>query len=296
MREYLLKFFNDFEYEKSDADYLLSIYDKISKNPDALTLFNRGIDEYASNINADFSKIIEDSKTVSTLILEHEYTVNLLTLLCMTKHLQKHYKEKNYPYELYYESALDLKYKLDECKVVKGKVGTFVPNWFSRLFAMTLFALGRLQFEIKLFGKEYSKNGVTLTPESEVLNVHIPRSKKPLTEDVCLQSFNMAREFFKTRFGENPAFVCHSWLLYPETLKLYKETSNTYKFAKLFNVIETGIRTHDEDLWRLFDTDEKNPDRLPNDTSIRRAFISHLKTGGRTGWAYGVFFFSELSY
>jgi len=161
---------------------------------------------------------------------------------------------------------------------------------------MTLFALGRLQFEIKLFGKEYSKNGVTLTPESEVLNVHIPRSKKPLTEDVCLQSFNMAREFFKTRFGENPAFVCHSWLLYPETLKLYKETSNTYKFAKLFNVIETGIRTHDEDLWRLFDTDEKNPDRLPNDTSIRRAFISHLKTGGRTGWAYGVFFFSELSY
>lgn len=43
-----------------------------------------------------------------------------------------------------------------------------------------------------------------------------------------------------------------------------------------------------EDLWRLFDTEEKNPDRLPADSSMRRVYIQHLKKGGRVGCGFGV--------
>jgi hypothetical protein len=43
-----------------------------------------------------------------------------------------------------------------------------------------------------------------------------------------------------------------------------------------------------EDLWRLFDTDEKHPDRLPTNGSFRRAYVEHLKKGGRVGWGLGI--------
>ena len=47
---------------------------------------------------------------------------------------------------------------------------------------------------------------------------------------------------------------------------------------------------HGEALWRLFDTDERNPYRLPTNGSLRKAYVDHLKKGGKTGWAYGVQF------
>ena len=46
-----------------------------------------------------------------------------------------------------------------------------------------------------------------------------------------------------------------------------------------------------EDLWRLFDTEDRNPDRLPTNTSFRKRYVDHLKNGGLVGWGYGVFFF-----
>ena len=54
-----------------------------------------------------------------------------------------------------------------------------------------------------------------------------------------------------------------------------------------FDVVEWGYN-EGQDLWRLFDTQEMNPDRLPTDTTLRRAYAEHLKRGGRVGWGYGV--------
>ena len=294
MQAYLSKFFNEFNYLSTDAEYLLSVYNKIVKNKKAFKIFYKSIKLYKKSKDIDFLKILEYSNQTAKIISEHEYSVNFLTLACLTKTQQKYYKKAKLPYDLYYNTMLDLRYKLDECKLVKGKVGTFVPNWYARFFSLKLFTFSRLQFEIKTFGKDYLKNGNKLLADSKVLNVHIPRSKQPLSEELFIKSFKQAKEFFKDTLGENPAFVCHSWLLYPDTLSLYSENSNTYKFAKLFDIISTGENENNEDLWRLFDTDEKDPTKLPNDTSIRRAFISHLKSGGKTGWGYGVFFYQDL--
>jgi hypothetical protein len=56
-----------------------------------------------------------------------------------------------------------------------------------------------------------------------------------------------------------------------------------------FDIYRWGVHGgHSSDLWRLFDTKEMNPDRLPIDSSLRRAYVDHLKKGGKTGWGYGV--------
>ena len=54
-----------------------------------------------------------------------------------------------------------------------------------------------------------------------------------------------------------------------------------------YDVVQQGFN-EGQDLWRLFDTIEANPDRLPADSSMRRAYITHLKKGGRVGWGAGV--------
>ena len=109
-------------------------------------------------------------------------------------------------------------------------------------------------------------------------------------EASCIEAYQMAKEFFTEIEGEEKPFVCHSWLLYPAHEEILNHNSNTYKFFSRFDVFESGDNEGD-DLWRLFDTEDRNPDRLPTNSSFRRNYVEHLKKGGLVGWGYGVFFF-----
>jgi hypothetical protein len=120
-----------------------------------------------------------------------------------------------------------------------------------------------------------------------VIKVHIPRTGAPMDKESCDESYAQARAFFKEQVGENPAFLCDSWLLYPENKEILSPHSNTYRFLSEYDVVSWRTNTG-EDLWRLFDTDEKNPARLPTDTTFRARYVEHLKKGGRVGLGIGI--------
>ena len=103
----------------------------------------------------------------------------------------------------------------------------------------------------------------------------------------CDDAYAQARAFFANAVGENAPFVCHSWLLFPEHRKMLSPTSNIYRFMSEYEILESGVNSG-YDLWRFFDTDEKDPEKLPTNTSLRRAYVEHLKSGGRVGWGYGI--------
>ena len=290
MREYLLYAFKYFEYENSDAQFLLSAYDKITADAECLKLWNAGIALYENDYMCYQGDILKIADEVAEKLYLDNYTTRLLAYICMTRHAKKLYTDHGYSEEIYKNSMLDLRYKLDECKAVRGVIGSFVAEWFYGFFTLERLALGRLQFELQKFGKTYEKDGKKLTPESLVINMHIPRSGAPMTPEACDDSFLQAKEIFKDKLGENVAFVCHSWLLYPENKDILSKHTNTYKFMERFEIIESEINNENDELWRLFDTYEQNPDRLPADSSMRRAYISHLKAGGKTGSGYGIFF------
>ena len=84
--------------------------------------------------------------------------------------------------------------------------------------------------------------------------------------------------------------VCSSWLLYPEHENFLPKHSNTYRFFKSFDIFEQGTDKSRANLWRLFDTMEKDPNKLPTDTSMRRAYVERLKAGGQMGRGRGVLF------
>lgn len=289
MREYLIDFFKEFEYEDEDVQKLLRAYDTIAENKSAGKLFGEALSSYEANIAMDYGEeIFKRTRKISELTGVHDYTVELLVFMCMTRHLKAVYSERGLDLQIYKDSVLDLKWKLEECKAVKGICGSFVSPWFCGFFDLTRFALGRLQFEIITTWQDYEKNGVKLEHgKSRVINVHIPRTGTPIDKESCDKAYARAREFFKNEVGENCPFVCYSWLLYPENKDILPRDTNTYRFMSEYDIIGWEVNNGD-DLWRLFDTEEKNPDRLPADTSMRRCYIKHLKNGGRVGCGFGV--------
>ncbi len=289
MRTYLIEFFKDFDYDAADAAYLLEVYDRIVADEKTAALWNRALALYEENIGCDIKEILGLAGEAARLLYLHEYTTELLISICMSRRLKAEYAARGLADDVFHNSMLDLKYKLEECKLVKGIVGSFVAFWFDRFFNLTRFALGRLQFEMVNFGRSYEKDGAVLTPESRVINVHIPRTMSPLSVAECDAAFARAKEFFAKETGPICAFVCSSWLLYPEHEHMLSHESNVYKFMKRFDIINSGTSKNRGDLWRLFDTDEKRWDKLPDDTSLRRAYVEQLKNGGQVGWGYGVF-------
>lgn len=289
MREYLLNFFERFEYDAEDAAYLLGVYDRVMDNETSADLWGRALALYEDNLACDYKEILHLADEAARLLHLHEYTTELLIFICMSRRLKAEYEARGIDDGIFDNSMLDLKYKLEECKAVKGIVGSFVASWFVGFFNLTRVALGRLQFEMVNFNHSYEKDGVLLTPESRVINVHIPRTMTPLTPVSCDEAFGRAKAFFAKETGEVCAFVCSSWLLYPEHERMLSHESNVYKFMKRFDMIRSGTSKDRGDLWRLFDTDEKRWDRLPADTSLRRAYVEQLKKGGQVGWGHGVF-------
>ena len=289
MRSYLLDFFSEFEYEAADAAQLLAAYDRIAANSETDRLLNEALSAYENDIMIDYAEeILNRARMIADIIDLHPYTVELLVFICMSRRLRELYAKRGIDMRIYRDSMLDLKWKLQECKVVKGICGSFVAIWFHRFFNLTAFALGRLQFEITLIKYDCELDGIRLEKEkSRVINVHIPRTGTPMDAESCARSYALAKEFFADQLGDSPVFVCNSWLLFPENMSIVPEKSNLRGFMSEYKIIDWGYN-EGQDLWRLFDTQEMNPSRLPTDTSLRKSYAEHLKNGGRVGWGYGI--------
>ncbi len=290
MTTYLATFFKEFAYNAADAAYLCAAYDRVAAEPEAQVCFAQALALYDEDMHADYARILSLADTAAMLTGLQEYTTELLVFIAMSKTLRERYRERGLADTIFFDSMLDLRYKLEECKVVKGIIGSFVASWFAGFFDMTRFGFGRLQFELVPFNGEYEKDGKRLSPDSKVINVHIPRTGTPLDKASCDAAFAQAGAFFADEIDGDIAFVCSSWLLYPENETILPPHSNIVRFMKAFDMLSHGISKNKADLWRLFDTDESHPDRLPTDTTARRLYAAHLKAGGKLGWGYGVFF------
>lgn len=290
MRNYLDTFMRSLAYLPEDMDCLLAAYDRIVNHPEATAKWQQALALYDENCNCDYNEILQLADEAAALVDLHVYTAELLIFLCMTSRAKRFFRENGLDEQIYHDTMLDLRYKLEECKAVKGIVGSFVAMWFVGFFQLTRFSFGRLQMEVIPFDTYYEKDGKKLTPGTPVINVHIPRTGTPLDMEACEHAYRKAKVFFQSETGPDTAFICRTWLLYPENHKILKDGSNIRRFMERYDIFRSGLYRDGEHLWRLFDTDERHPDRLPTDTSARRAYVEYLRKGGKTGWGYGAFF------
>ncbi|MEE0946742.1 MAG: acyltransferase domain-containing protein [Acutalibacteraceae bacterium] len=289
MRSYLEKFFQKYEYTKEDSDYLLSCYDKIQSSDFAKECFDKALALYEENINCEYNDVIDLVDKAAKEIYIYEYTAELLIFIMFTRKLKERYNEKGISDEIFDTTVKDFRYQMEILKNIKCIIGTECAPWCIGFVRMERFGIGRLQYEIINFGLDYEKDGKVLTPDTKVLNVHIPASGQPLSTELVMESFKMAKEFYKGIIGEPFAFKCSSWLLYPEHEQMLEKTSNIYRFMKIFDYLGYGIKKNNGDLYRIFGTYESRPEYLPEKTSLQRAYKKHLLAGGKTGYGIGVY-------
>lgn len=276
------------EFPTNAQEELLSKLDTLLNLYDFLEIVNRYNTE-----DFDFSKALEDTKN---LALNHnvcEYTAYMLLLICMAPDLRERYIQKNIDEIIFYNTMRDLRYKLEECRLVRGKYGTFVPWWYKGFFEMKIFALGHLQFEINYTWFDCEVDGKHIPKDTKVLSVHIPRTGTKLEHCLVEDSYRRAADFFKDEF-DNIIFICNSWLLYPWNRSVLKDGSNLAEFYDDFTVVNSGEYHNYSEVWRLFDClYDGNPDKLPNDTSLRRAYIDRIKSGKPLGYGTGVILYNK---
>lgn len=226
----------------------------------------------------------------------NRYTLQMVFLIAASERMHQLYKENGLSDDLFWETLMDLRYKYDECVACKEAHGTFVGGWNTEFFKLRRFKLGRYQYDMSTFGRDdyTSVAGVKIKKGEKVLGFHIPSSGVPLTDEVRLDSFKKAYEFFPEyrREDGNMIFVCGSWLLYEGHKEFLPEKSNILKFMSDFEIIESEDKDKFDDAWRVFDKyGYKSPKKWPENNSLRRAFKQRVLSGGKTGHGFGVIVF-----
>lgn len=291
MRQYLDDFFELFSYPEESRKALMYAYNCIELDSKLLKEFNSLLEEYSADKNCDFRGMLNSMSDISANAGIHVYEGNLLLLVCLSKKLKEYYAEDKIDQQIWFTSMCDLKWKLDECRCVYGIHGTFVPGWYAGFFRMERFGFGKLQFEVISFKADYRSAELTLTPDSRVINVHIPRTGEKLDRESQRWAYGEAVKFFREREHlEKTVFVCHSWLLFPRNREVLSPQSNLYLFLSDYDIAEQGLNDDYSEVWRLFDVNyEGDVDKLPQNTSLRRAYADWIRKGQKTGWGYGVF-------
>ncbi len=269
----------------------LAALDRIAEDKTATVWFKSMISYYEQHERCSFSQMLTEVTALGEVLGIHEFVSQMLLFLALAEPLRQRYIERGIDEKIYWDSMADLGYKLEECRLVHGKIGSFVASWFRGFFDMTRFALGRLQFEIVTTKKDFTVGGVLLPAGSKAINMHIPRTGGRLMHDQVLESYRLAAEWFAPEFGDQPiVFTCSSWLLFPWNIEVLSPTSNLAAFYRDFEIVESGEYENYHEVWRLFDClYTGDPAALPQDSSFRRAYVARMTAGQPLGWGRGFF-------
>lgn len=192
------------------------------------------------------------------------------------------YRECKVDEAIFWDTFQDIRFWCENYKNEYGSYGIGAFDWFWRHIDMTLFRLGRLQFEQMKMEYAVGKDADFLPQGSEVINIHIPQGEK-LDMTACQESLERAY----ARYGKKHPYVCHSWLLYPGLKKVLKETSNILQFQKLFRIIQVDYKEREAE-WRIFGKVKNVIAKYPEDTSLQRGVKEYLLKGNTLGNGWGI--------
>lgn len=269
----------------------------IEANSEYLEKFNKIYKDYMFPKAHDVGERLDELTALANEMGISEYTLHFVFFMICSEVLLERYKEENISEAIYWESMMDMKYKFNECLDCKGVYGSFVASWFDGFFRMMRYSMGRFQFEYSDFDREdyTTESGITIKKGEEVLGFHIPWSGVSLTDDVRIDSYKKAYEFFKEEHCRPDGlmiFKCGSWLLYKGHYDFLPEKSNVLRFMDDFIILESNEKEEFNDAWRLYGgAGYKKPEEWPEDNSLYRAFKQRVLSGGKTGSGFGIVIF-----
>lgn len=224
-----------------------------------------------------FEKIAETIKTDAETLKLDWHTYAMAVLCANVPVIRERYAEKGAGDDIFWESMVDFRCKINECKKVYGVWGIDPITWYAGFFETKIFKLGRLEYEVR---------------DEGVYSVHIPSCGALHHEDV-LDSYKRAYVFFGGKDGAILPFLCSSYLLFPAYQKaVFPENGNIHRFAEDFTIIRIDDKQNFRDAWRVFDRPYTGDlTVLPQNTSLQRAFVAYMKENDNFGTGLGLFLF-----
>ncbi|GMV82691.1 MAG: hypothetical protein AMXMBFR7_38750 [Planctomycetota bacterium] len=125
------------------------------------------------------------------------------------------------------------------------------------------------------------------------LGIHIAASG-PMDHAACGDSMRQACDFFPRHFPEYRVrgFCCSSWLLDAQFEAHLAPESNIVRFLREYYLLPLPGANDEQHFERVFDGPVTDPDRAPQNSSLQKAMIRHVKQGGR--WrGMGCFYLPE---
>ncbi len=295
MKQHLEYLFERLNFSKEHSDIFLAAYGVLENNAE----FCRLVERFYIDRDMPLLKIDE---TLAKVIGEtdiHLYTGKFVFYCCLTKELPKEYAKAGISEDIMWDTLEDLRYKHYECLEVKGIPGFFACGWFIGIFRLTLFKLGRLEFNLTNYGGEDIRLGDHVVKKGErVIDIHIPSSGESFDKAARYDAYAKAYKFFReVKKADVKAFCCGSWLLFPDHYGMLKPDSNIVSFMNDFNIYSSHIYDDKRNsLWRFFGHHAEKPfEELPRTNSLWKAYAERLCAGGDVGSGCGIFVWDDVN-
>ena len=194
----------------------------------------------------------------------------LWALVATAPDLQAFHRSRGVPEDVSAATLTELGQQVHVHRLTFGGFGLHTYGWLPVTWSGSLYWLGRLQFNLELLDS------------GRVCSTHIPRSG-PLHPAAVDRSFAAAARFFPTHFPDRPVtdFWCRSWLLDPSLAAALDPTSNMARFQSRWRLHGRDLPGDEDALFFCF-ARRGEPDlaTLPRDTSLQRALLERLESGG----------------
>jgi len=216
--------------------------------------------------------------------------------LAVLPHVQAFHRDHGVPADVSRRTLADIGRQVAAYQRRHAVVGQQSPQWTVSHLRGELYQVGRLQYQLARLGdragRAVAAAGGPGAPGSPSLALHIPGFCGPLSPSAVMRSIEAAHGLFATCFpAEKPVVAtCDSWLLDPQLGPKLPLRSRIVAFQLLFRPGYPVFDPGDEEALRfVFDRPDTPLESLPQDTSLRRIIVEHLRAGGHWYTANGWF-------
>ena len=292
MRSAIISYMKEFSFKDEELTETPSIFDEISKNDGAMELLLPLYTRYRDEHELEFEVLTKEClPKVCELTGLHRYRVNLPVMAAFAPHSRYFYDKLGVSYKIWRDSMMDIKWKLNECVLTCGFIGSRASDWFKGWYYANRLTFHRLQFELAYARADFKKGGFDIKEGDQIIGLHIPSDTTiPFDKENRDISYGLASEYFSQFFDKKPIPLrCSSWLLAPFHSEILPEGANIREFEEEFTKGPSAQTRGD--LWRIFNTETLPEDKdLPENTKLQRAYKKFILAGGEpcstTGYRY----------
>lgn len=224
-------------------------------------------------------------------ILKRKPLTRLAVLINLLSEKYEEYLSLGVPGKVIAETFRDVTLRAE---IFEAKTGISKEDaiWFRHIINCKIFKIGVLQFQPfemiyldeEILGEAYmffsSEQKKKLPAGAHVINCHVQQGADLSTEEIN-KSFSDAQALFAKIYPkiEFKAFLCYSWLLYPDMTKLLPENSRIKAFAENFEIIGK-VQDNEQAFENLFEKSYKRPPKLKNATYLQNLATKNSKAFG----------------